>query len=220
MTRYEVGEVVVIEFPFTDMQGRKRRPGVVLATDGGDLLLARITSQEPRDSLMCGSPIGLPSVFPRHRPFGWSSWSPSMRVWFIIPSAASPRRIGRRSVTRSRDLERPLPLDCVHNRRDTGRLAAFAEANDLGPIRHRTSPRAQGDSPHARLVVSQGFYVGVWRYTTAGCAFGSAPEKAPTGHPVSGAETREIPGDGASLEMDRGGIEPPTHGFSVRCSTN
>ncbi len=53
-----------------------------------------------------------------------------------------------------------------------------------------------------------------------GSAFGSAPEKAPSGHPVSGAETRKIPGDGASLKVDRGGIEPPTHGFSVRCSTN
>lgn len=39
-----------VEFPFTDMQGRKRRPGVVLAGDATDFLLARITTHEPRDS--------------------------------------------------------------------------------------------------------------------------------------------------------------------------
>lgn len=38
-----------VEFPFTDMQGRKRRPGIVLAGDASDLLLARITTHEPRD---------------------------------------------------------------------------------------------------------------------------------------------------------------------------
>jgi hypothetical protein len=50
MTASRVGDVVAVEFPFTDMQGRKRRPGVVLAGDASDLLLARITSHEPRDS--------------------------------------------------------------------------------------------------------------------------------------------------------------------------
>lgn len=39
-----------MEFPFTDMQGRKRRPGIVLAGDVSDVLLARITTHEPRDS--------------------------------------------------------------------------------------------------------------------------------------------------------------------------
>jgi hypothetical protein len=50
MTASRVGDVVAVEFPFTDMQGRKRRPGVVLAGDASDLLLARITTHEPRDS--------------------------------------------------------------------------------------------------------------------------------------------------------------------------
>jgi hypothetical protein len=51
MTASRVGDVVAVEFPFTDMQGRKRRPGVVLARDASDLLLARITTHEPRDCL-------------------------------------------------------------------------------------------------------------------------------------------------------------------------
>ena len=56
--------MVTVEFPFTDMQGRKRRPGVVLAIDSNDLLLARITTHEPRDpfdvSLEDWAAIGLP----------------------------------------------------------------------------------------------------------------------------------------------------------------
>ncbi len=49
MTASKVGEVVSVEFPFTDMQGPKRRPGIVLAGDASDFLLARITTHEPRD---------------------------------------------------------------------------------------------------------------------------------------------------------------------------
>jgi len=49
MTTSKVGEVVSVESPFTDMQGRKRRPGIVLAGDANDFFLARITMHEPRD---------------------------------------------------------------------------------------------------------------------------------------------------------------------------
>ena len=53
-----------------------------------------------------------------------------------------------------------------------------------------------------------------------GSAFGSAPlSDSPAGHQPA-VETRGIPGDGASLTVDGAGIEPATHGFSVRCSTN
>ena len=66
MTAFRVGEVVSVEFPFTDMQGRKRRPGVVLAIDSNDLLLARITTHEPRDPfdvpLQEWAAIGLPKA--------------------------------------------------------------------------------------------------------------------------------------------------------------
>jgi len=54
MTISRVGEVVSVEFPFTDMLGRKRRPGVVLASDASDVLLARITTHEPRHELSFG----------------------------------------------------------------------------------------------------------------------------------------------------------------------
>ena len=64
MTAFSVGELVAVEFPFTDMQGRKRRPGVVLAIDSKDPLPARITTHEPRDpfdvSLEDWAVIGLP----------------------------------------------------------------------------------------------------------------------------------------------------------------
>ena len=48
----------------------------------------------------------------------------------------------------------------------------------------------------------------------------SAPSPAAAGAPEPGPGTRVIAGDGASLKVDRAGIEPATHGFSVRCSTN
>ena len=64
MTPFRVGEVVSVEFPFTDMQGRKRRPGLVLASDTNDLLLARVTTQQPRNEfdvpLADWAAIGLP----------------------------------------------------------------------------------------------------------------------------------------------------------------
>lgn len=48
------------------MQSRKRRPGVVFAIDSNDLLLARITTHEPRDqfdvSLEGWAAIGLPKL--------------------------------------------------------------------------------------------------------------------------------------------------------------
>ena len=70
MTVFKVSEVVSVEFPFTDMQGRKRRPGVVLAIDSTDLLLARITTHEPRDQFDVSLVGGLRSVSPSPRPSG------------------------------------------------------------------------------------------------------------------------------------------------------
>lgn len=32
MAKYKVGDVVSIEFPFSDLQGQKRRPGLVLVS--------------------------------------------------------------------------------------------------------------------------------------------------------------------------------------------
>ncbi len=52
--------------------------------------------------------------------------------------------------------------------------------------------------------------------TPAPSAAPSAPSSgSPAGHPA-GVESRIIHGDGASLRVDRAGIEPATHGFSVR----
>ena len=65
MTGFRAGEVVSVEFPFTDLQGRKRRPGVVLAVDANDVLLDRVTTHKPRDAfdvpLMGWAAVGLPS---------------------------------------------------------------------------------------------------------------------------------------------------------------
>jgi hypothetical protein len=51
-------------------------------------------------------------------------------------------------------------------------------------------------------------------------AASSAPGSSPSGDQRPGTGSPVIPGDGASLSVDRAGIEPATHGFSVHCSTN
>ena len=49
MTPFKAGDVVVVEFPFSDFQTFKRRPGLVLFAGETDLLLARITTHPPRE---------------------------------------------------------------------------------------------------------------------------------------------------------------------------
>ena len=44
-TSFKVGGIVSVNFPYSDLQGYKRRPGLVLHFDQQDLLLARITTQ-------------------------------------------------------------------------------------------------------------------------------------------------------------------------------
>jgi integrase len=91
---------------------------------------------------------------------------------------------------------------------------------------------------HESIETTLRFYVGTdaqrtadaaWAaFDRAGGAFSApAPSAAPSapasvhpGGPQPGTENRVIAGDGASLKVDGAGIEPATHGFSVRCSTN
>ncbi len=47
MTSYSFGDIVLIGFPHTDLQGISKRPAIVLYdSDDQDVLLARITTQE------------------------------------------------------------------------------------------------------------------------------------------------------------------------------
>ena len=50
MTAFRVGDVVSVEFPFSDLQTHKRRPGLVLVGGEVDLLVARITTHPPREA--------------------------------------------------------------------------------------------------------------------------------------------------------------------------
>lgn len=59
-----MGDVVSVEFPFSDLQTPKRRPALVLASSADDLLMARITTHPLREAsdvaLNRWSEIGLP----------------------------------------------------------------------------------------------------------------------------------------------------------------
>jgi mRNA interferase MazF len=49
-TRYKLGDIVLVPFPFTDLTSSKRRPALVVSPDGfndrvEDLVVAAITSQ-------------------------------------------------------------------------------------------------------------------------------------------------------------------------------
>jgi mRNA interferase MazF len=47
MTTYNFGDIVLIGFPYTDLQGISKRPAIVLYDSGDqDMLVARITTQE------------------------------------------------------------------------------------------------------------------------------------------------------------------------------
>ena len=47
MTSYNFGDIVLIGFPHTDLQGISKRPAIVMYDSGDqDVLLARITTQE------------------------------------------------------------------------------------------------------------------------------------------------------------------------------
>jgi mRNA interferase MazF len=49
MAAYKSGDIVSVEFPFSDLQNSKRRPGLVLFGDEDDLVLARVTTHPARD---------------------------------------------------------------------------------------------------------------------------------------------------------------------------
>ena len=66
MIKFDAGDIVLLEFPFSHLQRSKRRPGLVLACEDADILLARVTTQAPRHSsditLVHWAAAGLPKL--------------------------------------------------------------------------------------------------------------------------------------------------------------
>jgi mRNA interferase MazF len=47
MRNYQIGEIVLLAFPYTDQRGVKRRPALMLLDTGnGDVVVARVTSRQ------------------------------------------------------------------------------------------------------------------------------------------------------------------------------
>ena len=54
MQNYRFGEIVLLKFPFVELQEAKRRPALVLLDAGdADILAARITSQDVNTEYVC-----------------------------------------------------------------------------------------------------------------------------------------------------------------------
>ena len=51
MTPFKAGDIVAVEFPFSDLQTFKRRPGLVLVAGPMDLLLAHMANAFAVESL-------------------------------------------------------------------------------------------------------------------------------------------------------------------------
>lgn len=50
MEKFVKGDVVVLQFPYSDLSSTKKRPAVVIATlSGDDVILCQITSQQRND---------------------------------------------------------------------------------------------------------------------------------------------------------------------------
>ena len=74
MASFAAGDVVLLEFPFTDTSGSKRRPALVLLdTDDEDIVVARVTGQlsaTPQDVVLDEwqqAGLLLPSVVRLHK---------------------------------------------------------------------------------------------------------------------------------------------------------
>ncbi len=117
--------------------------------------------------------------------------------------------------------------------KDGKKVIKYASAHDLRrSFGSRWAPRVMPQvlmelMRHESIETTLKYYVGQDAQRTADvlwAAHEKASNKSGNTAPVQ-AQTQQAPSavsgnsDGA-CEVDRGGIEPPTHGFSVRCSTN
>lgn len=55
MSKYSQGDIVIIRFPFTDLNSSKKRPALIISNDivnkTGDYLMVQITSKKKTDNL-------------------------------------------------------------------------------------------------------------------------------------------------------------------------
>lgn len=81
MASYQRGDIVAVQFPFTDISQTKKRPAIIISNDAinatGDYLLVQVTSQVKMDHLsiliknsdLVGKPLPLKSFVRIHKVF-------------------------------------------------------------------------------------------------------------------------------------------------------
>lgn len=95
MMSFEPGDIVLVRFPFTDLQAAKKRPALVVSPSGyperhGDVVVLALTSKEQDDDSLLLS--------------GWAESGLPRRTWIkpligTISGGLVERRIGRLSGT-------------------------------------------------------------------------------------------------------------------------
>ena len=101
MALYKRGDIVAVQFPFTDISKTKKRPALVISNDTvndtGDYLLVQITSQVKRDNLsvaindddFVGSSLPLNSFIRIHKMFLLNESLIHNRITSVSPSFLS-----------------------------------------------------------------------------------------------------------------------------------
>lgn len=87
MMDYKKGDIVIINFPFTDLTSTKKRPALIISNDvvnqTGDYLLVQITSKARKDNLTL--PIQ-PSDFDKNKPLPLNSFIRLHKIFLLNES--------------------------------------------------------------------------------------------------------------------------------------
>ncbi len=89
MATFVAGDVVSVAYPYTDQSGQKKRPALILCTDGNDILLCMITSKGFSDP----NALPIPEKDLRSSNLGQTSFVRPYRI-FLVDYKNINRKLG------------------------------------------------------------------------------------------------------------------------------